>query len=89
MSASVRTSPGFTTKTIDGIQESGWFADDFTLAEIKTLRAVQRLAFRPQYFNRQYAVPTFREVLRLADRWGRRTGREIGVYPETKHPSYH
>lgn len=77
-----------TTKTIDGIAEEGWFADDFTLAEIKTLRAIQPSSFRPQQFNGAYAVPTFAEVLQLATEQ-RGKGREIGVYPETKHPSYH
>jgi len=72
-----------TQKAIDGVTEQGWFADDFTLAEIKTLRAVQRVPFRPQQFNGLFKVPTFREVLKLALREG------VGVYPETKHPSYH
>ena len=78
-----------TTKTIDGITSTGWFADDFTLAEIRTLRAIQRLPFRPQQFNGLYKVPTLVEVIRLAQDWSKRTGRTIGVYPETKHPSYH
>ena len=78
-----------TTKTIDGVSQSGWFADDLTLAEIKTLRAVQRLDFRPKQFDRLYDVPTFAEVLALAQRLGERSGRTIGVYPETKHPTYH
>ncbi len=78
-----------TTKTIDGVTETGWFADDFTLAEIKSLRAIQRLAFRPQQYNGQFKVPTLSEVIGLAQHWSRRTGRQIGVYPETKHPTYH
>jgi glycerophosphoryl diester phosphodiesterase len=78
-----------TTKTIDGITSTGWFADDFTLAEIKTLRAVQRLRFRPQQFNGLYRVPTFAEVIELAQAARRRHGRVVGVYPETKHPTYH
>lgn len=78
-----------TTKTIDGIEETGWFADDFTLAEIKTLRAVQRVASRPQQFNGLYRVPTFSEVVALAKDASRKLGRQIGVYPETKHPTYH
>ncbi len=72
-----------TQKTIDGAIEEGWFADDFTLAEIKTLRAVQRVPFRPQQFNGLFQVPTLRQVIQLALREG------VGVYPETKHPSYH
>lgn len=79
----------FTTKTIDGIAEEGWFADDFTLAEIKTLRATQRVAFRAQQFNRLYQIPTFSEVIELAKRARKEKGREVGVYPETKHPTYH
>ncbi len=78
-----------TTKTIDGITETGWFADDFTLAEIKTLRAVQRLPFRAQQFNGVFPIPTFDEVLDLARAARRLHGREVGVYPETKHPTYH
>jgi glycerophosphoryl diester phosphodiesterase len=79
----------FTTKTIDGNKETGWFADDFTLAEIKTLRAKQRLAFRPQEYNQFYQIPTFDEVIELAQAWSQRIGRVIGIYPETKHPTYH
>lgn len=78
-----------TTKIIDGVSETGWFANDFTLSEIKRLYAKQRLGFRPQQFNGQYRVPTFDEVIELAQSWSRRTGRTIGVYPETKHPTYH
>jgi glycerophosphoryl diester phosphodiesterase len=79
----------FTTKTIDGTVETGWFADDFTLAEIKTLRAKQRLGFRPQEFNALYQVPTFDEVIELAQWSSDNLDRVIGVYPETKHPTYH
>lgn len=77
------------TKTIDGVTSTGWFADDFTLAEIRTLRAVQRLAFRPQQYNGVYGIPTFAEVIELAQAARRFKGREVGVYPETKHPTYH
>jgi len=79
----------FTTKTIDGVEEEGWFADDFTLAEIKTLRAVQRVGFRAQQFNGLYQIPTFSEVIDLAKRARVKHGRTVGVYPETKHPTYH
>ena len=77
-----------TTKTIDGNQVSGWFTEDFTLAEIKTLRATERLAFRSHAFDGQFEVPTFDEVIELAQQLARELGRPIGVYPETKHPSY-
>ncbi len=78
-----------TTKTIDGNVEEGWFADDFTLAEIKSLRAIERLPFRDQSFNGQFEIPTFQEVIDLAKAKSAETGRTIGLYPETKHPTYH
>ena len=80
-----------TTKTIDGRAVTGWFTEDFTLAELKTLRAVERLpGVRPQNtrYNGRYEVPTFDEVLDLVDQESRRRGEVIGVYPETKHPTY-
>jgi glycerophosphoryl diester phosphodiesterase len=77
------------TATIDGAQETGWFASDFTLREIKTLRAVQPFPERSQRFNGRYRIPTFTQVIALAKRWSKRTGRTIGIYPETKHPTYH
>ncbi|HEY7649552.1 MAG TPA: glycerophosphodiester phosphodiesterase family protein [Methylomirabilota bacterium] len=79
----------FRSATIDGFAETGWFASDFTLAEIKTLRAVQPLAERPRQFNGQFEIPTFEEVIALAKRKSKETGRTIGIYPETKHPTYH
>jgi glycerophosphoryl diester phosphodiesterase len=72
-----------------GLIEDDWFASDFTLKEIKTLRAVQPLAERPQEFNGRFQIPTFAEVLALAKRAGAARGRAVGVYPETKHPTYH
>jgi glycerophosphoryl diester phosphodiesterase len=80
-----------TTKVIDGRPVTGWFTEDFTLAELKTLRAVERLPeTRPgnTRYDGRYQVPTFDEVLELARAESRRTGRSIGVYPETKHPTY-
>ena len=77
------------TRMIDGAPVTGWFATDFTLAEIRTLRAVQPFPERPQQFNGRYKIPTFEEVIALAQRWSRKTGRRIGIYPETKHPTYH
>src|SRR5436305_7099557 len=76
------------TKKIDGHEITGWFTEDFTLAEIKTLRAKERLPFRDQSSNSQFEVPTFAEVIALAKRKSAETGRTIGVYPETKHPTY-
>ena len=77
------------TATIDGAQETGWFASDFTLREIRTLRAVQPFPERSQRFNGRYRIPTFTQVIALAKRWSKRTGRTIGIYPETKHPTCH
>ncbi len=77
------------TIKVDGAEETGFFASDFTLAEIKTLRAVQPLAERSQAFNGQYQIPTFDEVLDLVRDKASKSGRAIGVYPETKHPTYH
>jgi len=80
-----------TTKQADGLAVTGWFTEDFTLAELRTLRATERLpAVRPQnaVFNGRYEIPTFDEILDLARAEGMRLGRPIGVYPETKHPSH-
>ena len=74
---------------VDGFEEEGWFVSDFTLTELKTLRAIQPMADRDQSHNGQYAIPTFEEVLALAKSEGERAKRTIGVYPETKHPTYH
>ena len=77
------------TAVVDGFAEEGWFASDFTLAEIKRLRAVQAFAERPQQFNRKFEIPTFQEVIALVKRKSLEKGRTIGIYPETKHPTYH
>ncbi|MHA6805610.1 glycerophosphodiester phosphodiesterase [Salinifilum ghardaiensis] len=80
-----------TTKTIDGEEVTGWFTEDFTLAELKTLRAQERLpGLRPRntVYDGQFEVPTFAEVLDLRERLSRELGREVGIAPETKHPSY-
>jgi hypothetical protein len=78
-----------TTRLVDGASETGWFATDFTLAQIKTLHAVQPFADRDQSFNGRYLIPTLREVLDVAKTEGAKVGRVVGVYPETKHPTYH
>jgi len=73
------------TKVIDGIAVTGWFTEDFTLAELKTLRAKERLPdIRPANtaFDGLYQIPTFQEVIDLAKR------ARVGIYPETKHPTY-
>jgi glycerophosphoryl diester phosphodiesterase len=78
-----------TTKMVDGVRETGFFASDFTLREIKTLRAVQPLPERPQQFNGRFEIPTLEEVIALVKRESRKRRRTIGIYPETKHPTYH
>jgi glycerophosphoryl diester phosphodiesterase len=77
-----------TRKTIDGDTIDGWFTEDFTLAELRTLRVREREPFRTTRFDGWYSIPTFEEVLTLAEREGRRRGRPVGVYPELKHPRY-
>jgi len=89
----VSTKPEFASRKrkvkVDGVDTDEWFAFDFTLAEIKTLRANQPLKERDQSHNGKFAIPTFQEVIDLAKAESQRTGRTIGVYPETKHPSLH
>lgn len=77
-----------TTRKIDRKDVTGWFTEDFTLAEIKTLRAKERLPFRNHSFDSQLEIPTLQEVIDLAKRKSAQTGRTIGIYPETKHPTY-
>ncbi|MGI5448806.1 glycerophosphodiester phosphodiesterase [Streptomyces sp. CA-243310] len=79
------------TKTVDGVPVTGWFTEDFTLAELKTLRAKERIPAvrrRNTLYDGRWAVPTFEEVLRWADREGERRGRRIWLHVETKHPTY-
>ncbi|MGW3978989.1 glycerophosphodiester phosphodiesterase [Streptomyces mirabilis] len=80
-----------TTKTLDGIPTTGWFTEDFTLAELKTLRAVERIpANRPHntLYNGRWEIPTFEEVLHWQDEQTRKRGKQVWIYPETKHPTY-
>ena len=80
-----------TTKVIDGRSITGWFTEDFTLAELKTLRAKERLPdIRPDNtrYNGVWTIPTFDEYLDLVQAESKQLHRPIGVYPETKHPTY-
>ncbi|MGY0196654.1 glycerophosphodiester phosphodiesterase [Leptothrix sp. BB-4] len=74
---------------VDGIEEQGYFASDFTLAEIKTLRAVQAVPERDHRFDGEFEIPTLDEIIALVKRKSETKGRQIGIYPETKHPTYH
>lgn len=79
-------------KTVDGVKMAGWFAEDFTAAEIRSdIRAQERLRdlrLGNNAHNNQYVIPTLQEVINLAKAKSVETGRTIGIYPETKHPSY-
>jgi glycerophosphoryl diester phosphodiesterase len=80
-----------TTKVVEGRELTGWFTEDFTLRELKTLRAVERLpALRPRNtrYDHRYDVATFDEILLLVAEESSRLGRRIGVYAEIKHPAY-
>jgi glycerophosphoryl diester phosphodiesterase len=80
-----------TTKNIDGAAVTGWFVEDFTLAELKTLRAVERIPQFRQHntlYDGRHEVPTLQELLDLRVQLSRELGRSVGIYPETKHPTF-
>jgi glycerophosphoryl diester phosphodiesterase len=77
-----------TTKLIDGDSVAGWFTEDFTWNELRTLRAKERLSVRSHAYDGQFTIPRLVDVIALADSAGRRRGRAVGIYPETKHPTY-
>ncbi|WP_293931539.1 glycerophosphodiester phosphodiesterase [Iodobacter sp.] len=91
-STDVATRPEFAdrkkTRLVDGEEQTGWFASDFTLKEIKTLGGISTDAERPQEFNGKYKIVTFQEIIDLAKAKSSAT-RTVAVYPETKNPSYH
>ncbi|SDS14303.1 glycerophosphodiester phosphodiesterase [Actinoplanes derwentensis] len=79
------------TVSLDGVSVTGWFTHDFTLAELKTLRATERIPAvrqRNTLYDGRFEVPTFQEVLDLRKRLSKELDREVGVFPETKHPTY-
>ncbi|MFE2646545.1 glycerophosphodiester phosphodiesterase [Streptomyces nigra] len=79
------------TKSLDGVATTGWFTEDFTLAELKTLRATERIpANRPHntLYDGRWEIPTFEEVLDWQDEQTRRRGKQVWIYPELKHPTY-
>ncbi|MBT2490115.1 glycerophosphodiester phosphodiesterase [Streptomyces sp. ISL-96] len=80
-----------TTKSVDGVSLTGWFTEDFTLAELKTLRAKERIPGTRQentLYDGRWTIPTFEEVLRWAEQQGRARGRRVWLHIETKHPTY-
>ncbi|MFC7307758.1 glycerophosphodiester phosphodiesterase [Streptomyces monticola] len=80
-----------TTKSVDGVSYTGWFTEDFTLAELKTLRAKERIPGTRQentLYDGRWEVPTLEEVLRWAEKEGRRRGKQVWLHIETKHPTY-
>ncbi|MFD5079089.1 glycerophosphodiester phosphodiesterase [Streptomyces sp. NPDC058371] len=80
-----------TTKSLDGVATTGWFTEDFTLAELKTLRAIERIPATRQrntIYNGRWEIPTFEEVLRWQDEQTRKRGKQVWIYPELKHPTY-
>jgi glycerophosphoryl diester phosphodiesterase len=78
-----------TTKDVDGVPTTAYFASDFTLAEIRTLRAVQSSRARSASFDGLYTIPTLDEVITLVKAEGTRAGRTVGIYPEIKHSTFH
>ncbi|UUZ48870.1 hypothetical protein LP420_40500 [Massilia sp. B-10] len=73
------------TLSVDGDLQEGWFAGDFTLAEIKTLGGIATDAERPQQFNGRYKIATIEEIIAMI----KASGRKIALYPETKNPTFH
>jgi glycerophosphoryl diester phosphodiesterase len=76
-------------RTLDGDEIEGWWVADFTLAELKTLGAQQTRTPRPTEFDGKFKVPTLQEIINLVKRESKKRGRRIGIYPETKHPTFH
>ena len=90
----VATRPEFASRrrenwSVDGELQNGWFAHDFTLAEIKTLGVVATDPKRPQQYNGKFKIVTLQEIIDLVKAESRKLGRSIAIYPETKNPTYH
>src|SRR4051812_1860477 len=76
-------------RVLDGDTIKGWWVADFTLAELKTLGAKQTRTPRPTQFDGKFKIPTLQEIINLVKRESKKRGRRIGIYPETKHPTFH
>lgn len=77
-----------TTKSIDGVSVTGWFTEDLTLKEIKKLKAKERLAYRDQKYNGQFDIVTLEEIISFVQKKEQELNKKIGLYIETKHPTY-
>ncbi|MBO3657181.1 glycerophosphodiester phosphodiesterase [Acinetobacter haemolyticus] len=80
-----------TEKVIDGVRYEGWFTEDFTLQELQQLKARERIPqYRPanQQYNDLYTVPTLEQIIELTEAHYKKTGKIIGLYIETKHPTF-
>ncbi len=77
-----------TTKTIDGVTVTGWFTEDLTLKEIKMLKAKERLPYRDQKYNGQFDIVTLEEIISFVQKKEKELNKKIGLYIETKHPTY-
>ena len=78
-----------TTKIVDGIEVTDWFVSDFTLEELKTLKARQSWKDRPHTYDDHFEIPTLEEIIAFAKANYTKSGNPVGVYPELKHPTYH
>lgn len=78
-----------TTKLVDDVKITDWFVSDFTLKELKTLKARQPWSNRPQEYNDRFQIPTFEEIIALAKQSKTISGKRVGIYPELKHPTFH
>ncbi len=78
-----------TTKNLDGKEITDWFVSDFTLEQIKTLKAKQARSDRSDQFDGLYSIPTLKEIITLAKSRKTTKGKDVGIYPEMKHPYFH
>jgi glycerophosphoryl diester phosphodiesterase len=77
-----------TTKIVDGVNTTGYFISDFSYTELQDLRLIQRLPQRTTLFNNVFTIPSFDQIMSLAQTSYTKTGRTVGIYPELKHPSF-
>lgn len=78
-----------TTKVVDGVEVTDWFVSDFTLTQIKSLKAKQARKDRSSQYDGQFTIATLEEIIDLAKKNTTSSGNEVGIYPEIKHPTFH